>query len=258
MRSSTEPVPPPPRARIVRVIEVARKPMASAQVILASAVVAPRCETSPPPPPPMPSAPPSERCSSTTQMRQMARTRWMIRTTFSIWIPLARLSLLRRRELGSVRLLAGAVAVVEWKGAIRAVRKHRRRPWGRRRVFLTLAASYQDGSVTRPRLGSSGSYLRRRRVRSRLVKRYASEFGLRRSSHPPRPRSAPCGTQPGNHAVSSILSLRLNFGLVRRICQDWGRAAPVKSSLSRLAPARRRRNGRGRTPTFAAKWKSIS
>lgn len=61
-------------AMMVRVIEVAMKPMARIQVILPRAVAAERPETAPPPPP-IPRPPPSDRCSSTTAIRPRARIR---------------------------------------------------------------------------------------------------------------------------------------------------------------------------------------
>ena len=70
-------------AKIVSVIDVMMKPIASTHVILPRAVAAERPELAPPPPPPMPRPPPSERCISTTAIKPKARNRWMIRTTFS-------------------------------------------------------------------------------------------------------------------------------------------------------------------------------
>jgi hypothetical protein len=71
-------------ASTVSVIEVQMKPIAKSQVSFASAVAADRPDITPPPPPPMPRPPPSDRCKSTTPIRQSARIRWMTRTTFSM------------------------------------------------------------------------------------------------------------------------------------------------------------------------------
>ncbi len=86
-RSNTELVEDFSAAMIVRAIDVQINADAITQVTLPNAVAAARPDMTPPPPPPplpIPRPPPSERCISTTPIRDSAKRRWMIRTTFSI------------------------------------------------------------------------------------------------------------------------------------------------------------------------------